>query len=105
MTGLVLAAGTRSNRWTSLVRRSNTPLKDGPLPSGQMTGDDCRPRTLLKLVEQLEGVARGAVALVHEREDRHAAAAADLEELARLGLDALAASMTMSAASTAVSTR
>ena len=43
----------------------------------------------LKLVEQLERVARRPVALVHEREDRHAATAADLEELARLGLHAL----------------
>ena len=43
----------------------------------------------LEFVEQLERVARRAVALVHEREDRHATAAADLEELARLRLDAL----------------
>ena len=43
----------------------------------------------LQFVEQGERVFHRAVALVHEREDRHAALAADLEELARLRLDAL----------------
>ena len=43
----------------------------------------------LELVEQLERVARGPVALVHEREDRHAAPAADFEQLAGLRLHAL----------------
>ena len=41
------------------------------------------------LVEQLERVAALAVHLVDERRDRHVAQAADLEQLAGLGLDAL----------------
>jgi hypothetical protein len=41
------------------------------------------------LVEQLEGVAPLPVHLVDESDDRHVAQAADLEELAGLGLDAL----------------
>ena len=44
----------------------------------------------LQLVDEFERLARGAVALVHEREDGDAAAAADVEQLARLRLDALA---------------
>ena len=43
-----------------------------------------------EFIQQGERIARGAVHLVHEGEDRHAAPAADLEELAGLGLDALA---------------
>ena len=43
----------------------------------------------LQLIEQGERVFHGPVALVHEGEDRHAALAADLEQLARLRLDAL----------------
>ena len=44
----------------------------------------------LQLVHQGQRLARRAVELVHEGEDGHAAAAADLEELARLRLDAFA---------------
>ena len=44
---------------------------------------------VFQLIEQRDRIARRPVALVHEREDRHPAAAADLEELAGLGLDAL----------------
>jgi hypothetical protein len=42
----IFRPGVRSKRCTSRVRRSNTPRKSGPLPSGQMTGDDCSPRTV-----------------------------------------------------------
>ena len=43
----------------------------------------------LEFVHQRQGVQRGPVALVHEREDGHLALAADFEELARLAFDAL----------------
>ena len=42
-----------------------------------------------EFVEEFKGVARGAVALVHKRENRDAAATADFEEFAGLRLDAL----------------
>ena len=42
-----------------------------------------------QLVEQVDGVERGAVAFVHERKHGDAATFADFEELARLRLDAL----------------
>jgi hypothetical protein len=60
---------------------------------------------LLDLVDQVEGVAALAVQLVDEGEDRDVAQAADLEQLAGLRLDALAASSTITAASTAVGVR
>jgi hypothetical protein len=44
----------------------------------------------LQLVHERDGIARGAVELVHEGEDRHAAPGTDLEELARLVFHALA---------------
>ena len=43
----------------------------------------------LQFIDQRQRVLHRAVTFVHEREDRHAALAADLEELARLRLDAL----------------
>ena len=46
------------------------------------------PEHVLQLVEQFERVARRAVHLVDEREQRDAARAADREQLARLRLDA-----------------
>jgi hypothetical protein len=64
------------------------------------------PEHVFEFVEQGEGIAGGPVELVHEGEDRDAALAADLEELAGLGFRCpLPASITMTAASTAVSTR
>ena len=45
---------------------------------------------VFQFIQQLHGLAGGAVHLVHEGEDRHAAAAADFEELAGLAFDSLA---------------
>ncbi len=59
-------------------------IADGPVHRERADAEHA-----LQFVEQRERVLHGAVALVHEREDRHAALAADLEELARLRLDAL----------------
>lgn len=57
------------------------------------------------LVQRLERIAPLAVNLVDEGDDRDRAQAADLEQLAGLRLDALAASITITAESTAVSVR
>ena len=43
-----------------------------------------------QFIEQIHGWPGGAVQFVHESEDRHAAAAADFKEFARLAFDALA---------------
>jgi hypothetical protein len=58
---------------------------EGPVHGG---GGDAEHA--FQLVEQFDGGDRLAVHLVHEGEDGDAALAADLEELAGLGLDALA---------------
>ncbi len=60
------------------------PVADGPVH--RKRADAQHP---LQFVHEFERIFHGPVALVHEREDRHAALAADLEELARLRLDAL----------------
>jgi hypothetical protein len=65
--------------------------------AAQVTGDTERPGDghgpqpdgLLHLVEQLQCLAAGPVPLVDEREHRDAAAAADVEQLQRLRLQAL----------------
>ena len=44
---------------------------------------------LLQVIKQLQRLARGAVALIHEREDRYTATAADFKQFARLRLDTL----------------
>jgi hypothetical protein len=59
----------------------------------------------LDLLEQLERLAHLAVELVDEGDDRRVAQAADLEQLDGLRSTPLAASITITAASTAVSTR
>ncbi len=59
----------------------------------------------LQFVEQLQWIFHGAIALVHEGEDRHAALAANLEQLRVCGSMPFAESITITTASTAVSTR
>ena len=44
---------------------------------------------LLQVIEQLQRLARGAVALIHEGEDRHTATTAHFKQLASLRLDTL----------------
>ena len=56
---------------------------------GQFTANARMPQDAFQFVEQGERALHGPVALVHEGEDRHAALAADLEELEGLRLDAL----------------
>jgi len=48
-----------------------------------------QPEDVLQLVQQVDRTAGGPIALVHEREDRDAAAAADFEEFASLGFHTL----------------
>jgi hypothetical protein len=48
-----------------------------------------QPNKFLDLVQEFQGIATGLIALVQEGQDRHAAGPAHLEELERLGLDAL----------------
>ena len=48
-----------------------------------------QPEHVFQFVQQVDRIARGPIALVHEREDRDAPPPAHLEELAGLGLDAL----------------
>jgi hypothetical protein len=58
---------------------------------GQEAGVTSMARLLLDLGDDLEGVAALAVHLVAEGQDGEVAQAADLEELAGLGFDALGA--------------
>ena len=65
------------------------PRKSRPRPTGQVSGRGIERERLLDLVEQVERIAALAVELVDEGDDRDVAQPADLEQLARLRLDAL----------------
>ena len=56
---------------------------------GPVDGERADTEHALEFIEKGERIFHGAVALVHEGEDGHATAAADLEKLAGLRLDAL----------------
>ena len=58
-------------------------VAEGPDDGGGLEAEDG-----FEFVEELKGVARGAVALVHEGEDRDAAAASDFKECTSLGFHA-----------------
>ena len=60
------------------------------MPTGQVMGMVARSRVGLDLVDQLERVLARPVPLVDEGDQRDAPLAAHLEQLERLGLDALA---------------
>jgi hypothetical protein len=74
-------------------------------PDGPGDGRGDQPQLVADLVEQLERLPPRPVELVEEREQRDAPVPADLEQLARLRLDALGDVETMTAASTAARTR
>jgi hypothetical protein len=61
-----------------------------PSKIGHVTGRERDPEVALDVVEELERVLAGAVALVDEREDRRAPLVAHLEQLPRALLDAAA---------------
>ncbi len=79
----------RSKRCIWLVWRSKTPLKIKAVADGPVHRERADAQHALQFVQQRQRVLHRPVALVHEGEDRHAALAADLEQLARLRLDAL----------------
>jgi hypothetical protein len=75
------------------------------MPTGQLIGQTSSCEHVGDFVEQVEGAAALAIDLVDEGDDRHRAQPADLEQFARLRLDAARASITITAESTAVSVR
>src|SRR4051812_14759611 len=80
------------------VNLSGSPIVDADESAGDVVGVKDRPRdrmthdaeVSLDVTDEFEGIFAGAIALVHEREDRRAAAFADGEQLASPFLDALA---------------
>ena len=58
-------------------------------PTGQFIGTGSRMSCLLDLVEQFERITTRAIPLVDEGDDRNLPIAADLEQFAGLGFDAL----------------
>ncbi len=85
----VAPPGVRVNWTKSPVAQSSTPWKSPATPTGQVSGIGCRSIRVRQLVHDRERVEAGPVPLVDDGDDGHAAGAADLEELERLGLDAL----------------
>jgi hypothetical protein len=91
------AAGDRRRRLLAGPRERQEALARQVVAALELPAHAGRPghghgierQQLADLVEQLEGVAPLAVELVDEGDDRHVAQAADLEQLAGLGLDAL----------------
>jgi hypothetical protein len=80
--------------------RQNPARADRPGGGGHVDG-----KVLLDFVDDIERIAAFAVHLVAESQDRQVAHPADLEQLAGLDSTPLAPSMTITAASTAVSVR
>ena len=64
-------------------------LEAGTIAEWPVDGKGVDTEDVFEFVEQVKGRPRGAVELVHEGEDWDAAAAADFEEFAGLGFDAL----------------
>ena len=65
------------------------PLKLRAGADGPVDRKRAQAQHLFEFIEQGKWLAHGPVALVHEGEDGHAPLTANLEELARLRLDAL----------------
>ena len=85
-------------------RRSSTPLKSPAIPTGQVrSGAQTDP--LVDLVHQLEARAGPAVPLVDHRDDRDPRCLHTWNSFSVCGSRPLAASISMTAQSTAVSTR
>jgi hypothetical protein len=86
--GLELAAGDALEEVDFLGTAIKDALEGRAVAEGPDDRRGLEAEDVLKFVEEVDRAARGPVALVHEREDGHAAATADLEELAGLRLDA-----------------
>ena len=78
-----------SNTRICSARRSMTPRKLLPMPTGQVNGTTLHAELALDLVHQLQRLPHLAVHLVDEGDDRRVARAADLDQPARLRLDAV----------------
>ena len=74
---------------TSPVRRSITPRRSPAVPTGHVAGVGRSPICFSISSSSSSGSRPGPVVLVEEREHRQPAVAAHLEQLERLGLDAL----------------
>ena len=86
----VAPRATRVKRVNRPSRRSTTPRKSPAMPTGQVTGRRHRGRSVGSISSSSSTGSRpGPVPLVDEGEQRQAALAAHLEQLQRLGLDAL----------------
>ncbi len=88
LTGIAAPRRRRSGG-SCCARGRRCPRRSRPRPIGQVIGARVERQRLLDLVEELERIARLAVHLVDEGDDRNVAQAADLEQLARARLDAL----------------
>ena len=88
-----------------LVRRLMMPPKLLPWPTGPGHGTTGHAQLAFHLVQDVQRVAHFAVHLVDEGDDGRVALAADLDQAAGLASTPLAASITIRAESTAVSTR
>ena len=95
--------GEKTRIWS--LRRSSTPPKNLPMPTGQVKGTTDMPSSRSISSISVERLLHLAVHLVDEGEDGRVAGAADLQQRRVCGSTPLAASITISAASTAVSTR
>ena len=97
--------GTRSKRWTCLDRRSKTPRNEGPLPSGQTTGDAWIPSTASSSSRSAIGLRVGRSNLFMNVKIGMPRRRQTSKSLRVWASTPLAASITMRTASTAVSTR
>ena len=79
----------RNTRICSLAQVDRRRWKRLPMPTGQVNGTTLHAQLALDLVDQLERLPHFAVHLVDEGEDRRVARAADLQQAARLRLDAV----------------
>ena len=84
-----VAAACRSKRSTARCSQVVDALEEVAAADRPGERHGVEPEHLLDLAHQLEGVARRPIELVHEGDDRGSAHAADMEQLARLRLDAL----------------
>ena len=88
--GAIGAGGGALEEMDSLGLAIEDAAEAGAGAEGPIDREGADAEDAFELIDQGEGIARGAVDLVHEGEDGDAAAAADLEEFAGLGLDAFA---------------
>ena len=99
------AAGGAGEAASSPSARSSTPAKSPAMPTGQVSGVGVRPVRVVDLVHQLQGVQARAVPLVDHGDDREPRRRQTSNSFIVWASRPLAASTSMTAASTAASTR